>query len=138
MLNAGVAVDEEMIGRESKLVDSQLHGEQGCGADVDAVDGGYVYGGDGETTSAGTDLEVERFALALGELLGVVEIGERAIEWENDGCSNDGTTEWTAAGFVNTGNAKSSFGGGLALEVPGAGEFFFRLPMHFTSIGSEV
>ena len=108
------AVDEEVVGGESELLDGEAHGEERGLADVDAVDGFSVDGGDGEGYGFCADFGVELVALLFGELLGVGEAGEAAALGQDDGGGYDGAEERAAAYFVQAGDLqKTAFACGV-------------------------
>ena len=108
------AVDEEIVGGEGELLDGEAHGEERGLADVDAVDGCGVDGGDGEGYGFQADFGIELVALLFGELLGVGEAGEAAAFGQDDCGGYDGAEERAAANFVQAGDLEKA---GLASGV---------------------
>ena len=113
LLRAGIvdgvaAVDEEIVGGEGELLDGEAHGEERGLADVDAVDGCGVDGGDGEGYGFEADFGVEFVALLFGELLRVREAGDAAAFGQDD-CGGDyRAEEGAAAYFVEAGDLEEA------------------------------
>ena len=63
------AVDEQEIGADGELLDGQAHGQQRGLANIDAVDGFGIDGGDGPGHGVAADFAVEPGALLRGEFL---------------------------------------------------------------------
>jgi len=100
-------VDEEVVGRDGEGADGGEHGEARGLIDVDAVDGGSVDLGDGDGQRGRADEAVERFALEVGELLGVFEAGAGEIVYalgQDDGGGDDRAEETSAADLVDAGD----------------------------------
>ena len=95
-------------GLRGKLLDGETHGQQRCVADVDAVDGFGVNGGDGPGDGVGANLNVELVALFFGELLGVGEALAMEAGREDYRCGDDRPEERAAAHLVEAGNAQGA------------------------------
>src|SRR5262245_28577178 len=104
------AIDENVRRREAEPVQCALHGEDRRPANVQAVDFTHARGADGDGKCPLADLRDEPLPLRSGEHLGVVETANRLdAHRKHDGRGDHWTGQWTAADFVNPGDADSSF-----------------------------
>lgn len=110
------------------------HGQQRGLADVDAVDGFGIDGGDGKGHGVGADLGLKLEAFFLGEFFGVVEAREVTGFGKNDRGGDHRAEERTAAHFVETGDAQGAAAARGLFQLPSASE----RKSHAMSIGTGV
>lgn len=98
-----VAVDEEVLGTDAELRHGTVHGEDAGAEDVYLVD--FLVGDHAHSPGKGFALDdfTQLVAVALGELLGVIQQVVLEILRQDDGSGIDGACKASAAGLVAAG-----------------------------------
>ena len=98
-------IGEKVVGSGGDLLDGTAHSFKRGAADVDAVDGFNIDGGDGPGYCDGADFNIELDAFFFGEFLRVGEAMQAAALGKDNRGGDDRAEERAAAHFVEAGDA---------------------------------
>ena len=96
----GVAIYDDMAGRNAKGGDGALHRQKGRLADVEAVNFFWRSVGDGPVSGLVFDLWLQLQAFLFAELFGIGQADDLVIRREDDRACGDRASPWATSGLV--------------------------------------